>query len=47
MEILEIGPGPAVGRALRYLTERVGEDPGCNTEDELRELLRAWRDLRL
>jgi tRNA nucleotidyltransferase (CCA-adding enzyme) len=47
METLEIGPGPAVGRALRYLTERVGEDPGCNTEDELRELLRAWRDLRL
>jgi len=45
MEILEAGPGPLVGRALRYLTQRVEENPNCNTEDELRELLRAWRDL--
>jgi poly(A) polymerase len=44
MEILEIGPGPLVGRALRYLAQRVEENPGCNTADELRDLLRAWRE---
>ena len=43
MEILGIGSGPLVGRALRYLTQQVGENPGCNSEDELRVLLRAWR----
>ena len=44
MEILEVEPGPAVGQALRYLAKQVGEDPDCNTKDELRALLRAWRD---
>jgi tRNA nucleotidyltransferase/poly(A) polymerase len=44
MEILDIGPGPLVGRALRYLTHQVEADPGCNTEDALRELLRDWKD---
>jgi tRNA nucleotidyltransferase/poly(A) polymerase len=43
MEVLEIGPGPLVGRALHYLDERVREDPSCNTEEHLRELLRAWK----
>jgi tRNA nucleotidyltransferase/poly(A) polymerase len=42
MEILEVGPGPTVGRALRHLAQRVEENPSCNTEHELRELLRAW-----
>jgi tRNA nucleotidyltransferase (CCA-adding enzyme) len=45
MEILGNGPGPRVGRALRHLTERVQRDPDCNTEEALRELLRAWRDI--
>jgi hypothetical protein len=45
MEILGVGSGPLVGRALRYLTQQVGENPGCNSEDELRELLRAWREI--
>jgi tRNA nucleotidyltransferase/poly(A) polymerase len=45
MEILGVGSGPLVGRALRYLTQRVGENPGCNSEDELRGLLRAWREI--
>jgi poly(A) polymerase len=47
MEILEVGPGPMVGRALRYLAQRVEENPGCNSENELRELLRAWRETGL
>ena len=47
MEILGIGPGPLVGRALRYLTQRAEENPGCNSEDELRALLRAWREAEL
>lgn len=45
MEFLEIGPGPSVGLALRYLAQRVEENPDCNTVDELRDLLRAWRAL--
>jgi tRNA nucleotidyltransferase (CCA-adding enzyme) len=45
MEILEVGPGPEVGRALRYLTEQVEADPDCNSEDGLRALLRGWKDL--
>jgi len=44
MEVLEVGPGPVVGRALHYLNRRVQEDPSCNTEEQLRELLRAWED---
>jgi hypothetical protein len=44
MEILEVGPGPRVGFALRYLAGRVEENPACNSEAELRELLRAWRE---
>ena len=41
MEILGCGPGPEVGRALRFLTERVIEDPALNTRERLRELLLA------
>lgn len=44
MEILGLGPGPAVGRALRHLTERVVDDPSVNTPDRLRELLAAWAE---
>jgi tRNA nucleotidyltransferase (CCA-adding enzyme) len=44
METLGIGPGPSVGRALGYLTRRVEQDPGCNTAEELRKLLRGWRE---
>jgi poly(A) polymerase len=45
MEVLEVGPGPVVGRALHHLNHRVQEDPTCNTEEALRELLRAWKDM--
>jgi tRNA nucleotidyltransferase/poly(A) polymerase len=39
MEALGCGPGPAVGDALRWLTDRVLDDPRCNTPDRLRALL--------
>jgi len=42
MRILGCGPGPVVGRALRHLTDRVVEDPSCNTPEELKALLEAW-----
>jgi tRNA nucleotidyltransferase (CCA-adding enzyme) len=44
MEVLDVGPGPVVGRALGYLDQRVQLDPDCNNEERLRELLRAWSD---
>lgn len=40
MTLLKIGPGPAVGRALAYLLDRVLEDPTLNTPQHLTELLR-------
>jgi tRNA nucleotidyltransferase (CCA-adding enzyme) len=40
MEILGIGPGPAVGQALDYLLERVLDDPALNTPESLQRLLR-------
>ncbi len=44
MRLLGCGPGPEVGRALRYLTDRVVEDPACNTPAGLRALLERWGD---
>ncbi len=34
--------GPHVGDALGYLTDRVVEDPSCNTPERLAALLDAW-----
>jgi tRNA nucleotidyltransferase (CCA-adding enzyme) len=42
MRLLGCRPGPQVGRALRYLTECVIEDPSCNTPERLRERLAGW-----
>jgi len=42
MEVLGCGPGPQVGRALRFLTDCVLEDPARNTADVLRRLLLDW-----
>ncbi len=39
MAILGCGPGPLVGRALRFLAERVAEDPERNEPAVLRALL--------
>ena len=47
MEILGVGAGPLVGRALRYLARRVEENSDCNSEDQLRALLRVWREADL
>jgi len=43
MSWLGCGPGPEVGRALRYLTLQVLEDPARNEPETLRALLRSWR----
>jgi tRNA nucleotidyltransferase (CCA-adding enzyme) len=42
MQLLGCGPGPRVGRALRFLTDCVIEDPACNTPEGLRARLSAW-----
>jgi tRNA nucleotidyltransferase/poly(A) polymerase len=42
MAALGCGPGPRVGAALRYLTDRVLDDPSRNTPERLRALLAAW-----
>jgi tRNA nucleotidyltransferase (CCA-adding enzyme) len=42
MERLGCGPGPAIGRALAHLTDRVVEDPSQNTPERLGEILDAW-----
>lgn len=42
MRILGCPPGPQVGRALAFLTERVIDDPECNTPEGLRALLEEW-----
>jgi tRNA nucleotidyltransferase/poly(A) polymerase len=42
MQRLGTGPGPHVGRALAYLTDRVVDDPSLNTPEALRRLLDAW-----
>ncbi|HEY8211332.1 MAG TPA: [cytidine(C)-cytidine(C)-adenosine (A)]-adding enzyme, partial [Myxococcaceae bacterium] len=42
MEVLGVGPSPAVGEATRYLLDRVLEHPEHNTEAGLGELLRDW-----
>ena len=42
MRALGCGPGPRVGRALRYLTDAVVEDPARNTPEGLLRLLEVW-----
>ena len=43
MRILGCGPGPAIGRALRLLTDAVLDDPSRNTPEALRALLDELR----
>jgi len=42
MRLLDRGPGPEIGEALRYLTECVLEDPHENEPGRLRARLEAW-----
>jgi putative nucleotidyltransferase with HDIG domain len=44
MQALSIPPGPAVGRILEGLLERVLDDPGLNTRERLLDLARELRD---
>jgi tRNA nucleotidyltransferase (CCA-adding enzyme) len=44
MACLGVGPGPRVGAALRFLLERVLEEPAENTPERLRAALRAWAE---
>ena len=44
MHVLGCAPGPEVGRALRFLTDRVLEDPARNTPEALRALLLGFAD---
>jgi tRNA nucleotidyltransferase (CCA-adding enzyme) len=43
MAWLGCGPGPEVGRALRFLTYRVLENPDLNRLEILQDLLSRWR----
>jgi tRNA nucleotidyltransferase (CCA-adding enzyme) len=40
MEVLGVGPSPAVGEATRQLLEAVLDDPSLNTREGLERLLR-------
>ena len=40
--LLRCAPGPEVGRALRFLAERVDSDPALNQRERLLGLLREW-----
>ncbi|MBW2275046.1 MAG: CCA tRNA nucleotidyltransferase [Deltaproteobacteria bacterium] len=42
MEALGSGPGHRVGEALRFLGERVSDDPACNERERLQALLQEW-----
>jgi tRNA nucleotidyltransferase (CCA-adding enzyme) len=44
MQLLGRGPGPHVGRALAFLTDRVIEDPTQNTEAGLRQLVASFAE---
>jgi len=43
MSALQTGPGPLVGKAQRFLLERVLERPELNTPEQLRALLTTWQ----
>jgi len=44
IDCLGCTPGPRVGRAIGYLTERIRLNPALNTPDTLRQLLLDWAD---
>jgi poly(A) polymerase/tRNA nucleotidyltransferase (CCA-adding enzyme) len=44
MQTLKINPGPAVGKALNYLLEKVLDHPKLNTKEKLKALLKNWRN---
>jgi tRNA nucleotidyltransferase (CCA-adding enzyme) len=42
MDLLGLPRGPQVGHAMRYLMERVLDDPDLNTAESLERLLKGW-----
>jgi tRNA nucleotidyltransferase/poly(A) polymerase len=44
MECLGCQPGPRVGRAIDYISERIRLNPTLNSPNALRDLLRDWID---
>ncbi|MFC1867230.1 CCA tRNA nucleotidyltransferase [Thermodesulfobacteriota bacterium] len=44
MDILGLSPGPAVGKVLEMLTEKVTDQPDLNTEVDLTALLKEMRE---
>jgi tRNA nucleotidyltransferase (CCA-adding enzyme) len=44
MEILDLSRGPEVGKVLNGLLEKVADDPGLNTEEELIALLKEMKN---
>ncbi len=44
MRQLGCPPGPAVGRALSYLLDRVLDEPGLNQPEKLKNLLATWSE---
>jgi hypothetical protein len=46
MRVLECGPGPHVGNAIRFLEREVSADPTLNTQNALLRTLDRWRDAR-
>lgn len=43
MQLLRVGPGPAVGETLRHLLDAVTENPALNTVDDLTALVQKHR----
>jgi putative nucleotidyltransferase with HDIG domain len=43
MEILDLSPGPQVGRVLDALMEKVTDDPGLNTKESLASILQSMK----
>ncbi|MFP8879314.1 MAG: hypothetical protein VCE43_07515 [Myxococcota bacterium] len=43
MNALGCGPGPRIGHALAYLSEKIAMNPAHNEPGKLRELLREWQ----
>ncbi len=46
MKILDLPPGPEVGKVLRHLFDLVQEDPGLNTRERLAQILDAEKKSR-
>lgn len=46
MQILASGPGPEIGRAIRFLERTIADDPGANSKESLSRALKHWQNAR-